>query len=100
MFVTMNSEIFPKASYCCFCLSKLPFFTCAYFLYIANKQCSEYASFFKENDDENVRKLHEKPLLESIGKFYILYNGDGSVVASTPTRNYLLPGLPDNNCVI
>ena len=45
-------------------------------------------------------KLDEQALLESIGKFYSLYNGDGS---STPTRNYLWlgrPGLPDKNCVI
>ena len=50
-----------------------------------------------------AESIKEQALLESVGENYTLYNGDGSVVASTPTRNYQWlgrPGLPDNNCVI
>ncbi|CAI8019263.1 hypothetical protein GBAR_LOCUS11596 [Geodia barretti] len=42
-----------------------------------------------------AESIDEQALLESIGKFYSLYNGDGSVVASMPTRNYQWLGRPD-----
>ncbi|CAI8034663.1 hypothetical protein GBAR_LOCUS19492 [Geodia barretti] len=120
VFVTMNSEIFifPKAP--CFCFKytslfrgnddenvknddeyfvndvqgvedSLSKFICPFYISDPNSEADEKDIFpiFKRKGE---MKLDEQALLESIGKFYSLYNGDGS---STPTRNYLWLGRPD-----
>jgi hypothetical protein len=62
---------------------------------VASDVAKSETTVFKRKREIEFLKLDEQALLQSIGKFYNLYNGDGSVVASTPTRKYQWLGRPD-----
>ena len=72
LFSVFINFIFPKASYPCFCFSKLLFLRML--IFISKQTMFDYASSFKENDDENVRNDDENYFVSGKRPSSIIWN--------------------------